>query len=276
MSPLVEVQLVTWRELQKSFRSVKGGVLAGLSVAGGAGASMLFAWLDRVRRQTLPEGVDVHGLQQEAFSRLYDPDTGKALADCPYSLWMMLIATLWLGPLLVALMGFDSISGEMQHRTVRYWALRTRRGSYIAGKYLGAWLVVLAVTLGMNVIVWGVTATVARLPLGVVLAWGIRFFTISIPISAAWCGVATLVGSQFRSPVLALLVICAAFFALWLVWVISRLGDVPALSYLYPNAYDRFFLSPRPSDAARGLLGTTAIAVLTAGASAVLFERRDL
>jgi ABC-type transport system involved in multi-copper enzyme maturation permease subunit len=276
MSPLVEVQLVTWRELQKSIRSAKGGLLAALTVAGGGGASMLFAWLDRLRREKLPEGVDVHELQQQAFSRLYDADTAKALADCPYSMWMMLIATLWLGPLLVALMGFDAVSGELQHRTVRYWAVRTRRGSYIVGKYLGAWLVVLGVTLGMNVIVWGVTATVGRLPLGLVVAWGVRFFAISIPISAAWCGVATLVGSQFRSPVLALLVICAAFFALWLAWVISGLADAPALSYLYPNAYDRFFLSPRPSDAARGLLGTIAIAALTAGASAILFERRDL
>ena len=54
MSPFAEVQLVTARELRKSFRSVKGIVLAAVSLAGGAGVAMLFAWLDRVQRENLP------------------------------------------------------------------------------------------------------------------------------------------------------------------------------------------------------------------------------
>ena len=94
MSPFAEVQLVTARELRKSFRSVKGIVLAAVSIAGGAGVSMLFAWLDRVQRENLPAGIDAHDAQEQFFSRWYSPDTGKRLADCPYSLWMMLIATL--------------------------------------------------------------------------------------------------------------------------------------------------------------------------------------
>lgn len=276
MSPLVEVQLITGRELRKSVRSVKGVILAALSLAGGAGASMLLAWLERLRIEKLPEDVDVHALQEQMFSQIYGPDTGKALADCPSSLWLMFNATLWLGPLLVALMGFDSISGELQYRSVRYWTVRTRRSSYVVGKYLGAWLLVLGVTLGMNVVVWGMTAVVGHVAVGNVAAWGVRFFAISIPISAAWCGIATLVGSQFKTPMIALLVICATFFGLWLIHMISGLADVPSLTYLYPNAYDRFFLSPRPVDAARGLLGTCAIAALTAGTAALLFERRDL
>jgi len=50
VSPFAEVQLVTARELRKSFRSVKGIVLAAVSLAGGAAVAMLFAWLDRVQR----------------------------------------------------------------------------------------------------------------------------------------------------------------------------------------------------------------------------------
>jgi ABC-type transport system involved in multi-copper enzyme maturation permease subunit len=276
MSPLLEVQLIAGRELRKSVRSVKGLVLAALSLAGGAAASMLLAWVERMRVENLPENVDLHALRQQFFSQLYDADTAKVLVDCPYSLWLMLNATLWLGPLLVALMGFDSISGELQYRSVRYWALRARRSSYVVGKYLGAWLLVLGVTLGMNVVVWGATAVVGHIAAGNVVAWGIRFFAISIPITAAWCGIATLVGSQFKTPMIALLVICATFFGLFLLRIISGLAEVPSLTYLYPNAYDRFFLSPRPVDAARGLLGTCAIAALTAGAAALLFERRDL
>ena len=55
MSPLVEVQLIAWRELRKSVRSLKGLVLAAMALAGGAGASMLFAWIDRLKREALPK-----------------------------------------------------------------------------------------------------------------------------------------------------------------------------------------------------------------------------
>jgi ABC-type transport system involved in multi-copper enzyme maturation permease subunit len=276
VSPFAEVRLITGRELRKNFRSSKGVVLAVLSLAGGAGASILFAWMDRVRREQLPPDVDVRTLQEQAFTRLYGADTGKALADCPYSLWMMLVATLWLSPLLVALMGFDSVSGDLQYRSVRFWTVRTRRSSYILGKLLGAWLAVILVTFGMNLIVWGTTMAVGHLAPGPVLAWGLHFFVMSIPITAAWCGIAMLVGSQFRTPMLALLVICAAFFALWLARVVAGFAGVPSLLYAYPNAYDQWFLSPRPVDAARALIGTGVIEVVTATASVLIFERRDL
>jgi hypothetical protein len=75
---------------------------------------------------------------------------------------------------------------------------------------------------------------------------------------------------------LGLLVICATFFALWLMRVVAGVADASALLYLYPNAYDQWFLSPRPLDAARGLLGTGAMVALTATASVLLFERKDL
>ncbi len=276
MSPFSEVQLVTARELRKSFRSVKGIVLAAVTVAGGAGVSMLFAWLDRMRRTELPEGIDAHDAQQQVFSQLYGAETGKVLADCPYSLYLMLIATLWLGPLLVALLDFDAVSGELQHRTVRFWTVRVRRSSYMLGKFFGAWLAVLAVTLGMNVIVWGATHAVSGDPLSKVLLWGLRFFAVSIPISAAWCGIATLVGSQVRSPMLSLLFIFAAFFGLWLLRVGAGFAQVPWLAYAYPNLYDEFLLSPNAAVLGKGLLGTGLIAASTTAAAVLLFERRDV
>jgi ABC-type transport system involved in multi-copper enzyme maturation permease subunit len=281
VSPFAEIQLVTQRELRKSFRSVKGILLAALSVAGGTGLAMLFAWIDRVGREQmqkagLGEGVSVHDAQQEAFSRIYNADTAKFLADCPHSLWLMLVITVWLGPLLVALMNFDGVSGEMQHRSVRFWTVRTRRTSYMLGKYFGAWLVVLAVTLAMNAIVWIATAAVGGEGFGYVFGWGVRFFLVSVPISAAWCGVATLVGSQVKQPMLSLLLIFAAFFVLWLMWVIAKFSGAAWLTFVYPNIYDDFLLSPKAAEVGRGLLGTGIIAVLTTTASTLLFRRRDI
>jgi hypothetical protein len=276
VSPFVEVELVTARELRKSFRSVKGIVLAAVSIAGGAGVAMLFAWLERVQRENLPPGIDARDAQEQFFARWYGPDTGKRLADCPYSLWIMLIGTLWLAPLLVALLDFDAVSGELQHRSVRFWTVRVRRSSYMIGKYLGAWISVLAVTFGMNVIVWGATGAVGGLPVGAVLAWGVQFFAVSIPISAAWCGIATLVGSQAKTPMLSLLFIFATFFGLWLLRVSAGFSQTAWLAYLYPNVYDDYLLSPKAVDVAKGLLGTGLIAGLTTAAATVLFQRRDV
>jgi ABC-type transport system involved in multi-copper enzyme maturation permease subunit len=276
VNPLSEVRLVTQRELRKSFRSVKGGALAALTIVGGTGVSMLFAWLDRRAREELPPGTDFRVLRELTFAKIYGPETAKALAGAPYALWIMLAATLFLAPMLVALLGFDGVAGELQHGTVRFWAVRTRRASYMVGKSLGASLVVLAVTFGMSLIVWGVTAVVGRLDPVYVVGWGLRFFVVSVPIIAAWCGIATLVGSQFRTPMPALLAIWTAFFALWVLNLVSVRPGAEWLSYAYPNSYDRLLLSPRPLDAGKGLVGVGAIAALTTAAAAWLFERRDL
>ncbi len=276
VSPLVEVAIIARRELRRSLRSTKGGLSAAVSMAGGAAVSLVFAWFDRVQRQTIPPGVDLSALREEFFVRGYGVTTGRFLVASPYSLWMMLVAMLWLSPLLVALMNFDAVSGELQHRSVRFWTIRVRRSSYIVGKYLAAWLVVLSVMLGMNVIVWGVTLAGGNLAPALVLGWGARFFAVSIPISAAWCGIAMLIGSQFKTPMLSLLAICAGFCALWLLRITGGFTQTQWLEYAYPNAYDRWLLSPNAADVGVGILGTGAIALITTLAGSLLFERKDL
>ena len=286
MNPSAEIRLVTARELRRSFRSSKGLLLALIAVLGGAGVSTLFAWMDRMKREAIASasnglgGVDlsdaVASAQEPLFEHLYGPATAKALASAPYSLWMMLMATLWLAPLLISLLDYDAVSGEVQHRSVRFWTVRARRSSYIAGKALGAWLTVLAVTLGMNVIVWGVIVGIGQIPAAQVLTWGPRFFAVTIPISAAWCGVAMLVGSLFRTPMMSLLAISAAFTGLWIASVVAALSERPWLAYLYPNTYDALLLSPNAGDLALGLAGPVVIAAVTTGAAALLFETRDV
>ncbi len=245
-------------------------------MAGGAAVSLVFAWFDRIQRQNIPPGVDLSALREDFFVRGYGVRTGRFLVASPYSLWMMLVATLWLSPLLVALMNFDAVSGELQHRSVRFWTIRVRRSSYIVGKYLAGWLVVLSVILGMNVIVWGMALAGGNLAPAHVLGWGARFFAVSIPISAAWCGIAMLIGAQFETPRLSLLAICAGFCALWLLRITGGFTETQWIEYAYPNAYDRWLLSPNAADVGVGILGTGAIALITTLAGSLLFERKDL
>src|SRR5580704_17128787 len=187
MSPATEIRLVMSRELRRSFRSFKGVLLAIIALAGGAGVSMLFAWMDRMKRENLPAGFNLEDAQEPLYEAAYGSETAKSLAACPYSLWMMFIATLWVGAALVSLLDYDAVSGEVQHRSLRFWTVHTRRSSYIAGKVLGAWLTVVAVTFVMIVIVWVVIIRVGELPAAQVLGWGLRFFAVTLPISAAWC-----------------------------------------------------------------------------------------
>jgi hypothetical protein len=274
VSPFSEVELITLRELRRTFRSAKGGILAGLSVAGGAGVSMLVAWLDRLQAEKMPVELQVPAREQ-FFQGLYG-DAGHALAASPYPLWMMLEGALWLAPLLVALMNFDAVSGELSHRSVRFWTVRVRRSSYILGKYLAGWLSVLAVLLVMNVIVWGVTLAVGHFDAGAVFTWGPRYFLVLLPVTAAWCGIATFVGAQFKIPMLSLLAIFAAFFGLWFLRVVAGFSNIDALAYAYPNFYDPYLLSTNAAQLATGIGATLGIALVTTAAGTVLFQRRDI
>ena len=277
MSPFSEVALVTQREVRKSFRSAKGVALAVLSVLGGGAVSMLVAMVDRLRRERLPAGIDLHEAQSQVFAGIYDrPNMGKALADCPYALWIMLQATLWLAPLLVALMTFDAVSGDLQRGTVRFWVVRARRTSCLLGKALGAWLAVLGVSLAMNVIVWVTAAAVGHQDPAYIIGWGLRFFAVVVPVTAAWCAIAVLVGSQIKTPMLALMVIFATFFGLWVLRIVAGFTHNPWLVWAYPNSYDALLLSPDPADISRGLLGTLLISGLSVTVAAVMFDRRDV
>jgi ABC-type transport system involved in multi-copper enzyme maturation permease subunit len=236
---------------------------------------MLVAWFDRVQNDRIP--VDLQqSLHEQLFQGMYGVETGRALAASPYPLWVMLEGTLWLAPLLVALMNFDAVSGELSHRSVRFWTVRVRRSSYMLGKYLAGWIVVLAVMLGMSVIVWGVTLAFGHFAPGLVLAWGLRFFAVLLPVTAAWSGIATLVGAQFKTPMLSLLVILGTFFGLWFLRVVAGFSHAEALAYAYPNYYDALLLSQNAAQAVAGVAGTLGIALVTTVAGTLLFERRDI
>jgi ABC-type transport system involved in multi-copper enzyme maturation permease subunit len=278
MNAFQETGLIVAREIRKNIRSVKGLVMFIISLLGGAATALVLTWARRLdEAQISPE--QLRAAQEALLEKKYgDADMAKYLAGAPPVLLALLLMTVWLAPLLVAVMGFDGVSGELQHRTVRYWTVRSRRVSYFAGKFLGLWAVVSIVTLVMHSLIWGLTIfkSSGGMPPFEVLSWGVRFWAVTVPISAAWCGIATLIGSQFRSPMIALLVICAVFFSLFVVMAIGLVGDIKQLTYIYPNTYDSWLLSPKLDRVALGALICMAFGVVTTGAGTFLFARRDV
>lgn len=279
VSPLFEIGVVAQRELRKSFSSAKGIALLALSLLGGTGATLLLVKVEQLKREKLgdvsPEVL--RAMRERAATDVYgDPATGKALAAAPDVLLAVLLLTVWLTPLVIALLSFDSVSADMQHKTVRYWTLRTRRGSYFLGKWAGVWGTVSAMTLAMHAVIWIVCVLRGEATAAAAFGWGVRFWLTTLPISAAWCALATFVGSLFKTPMVSLLAIFASFFVLWVVWLIGQVTHADALRYVYPNAFDALLLHPRVERAVLGLAACVGTAALYLAAGAVVFKKRDV
>jgi ABC-2 type transport system permease protein len=291
LSPALEIRLLFEREVRRSLRSGKGIALGALTLIGAFVVSLVCVWVEGSSRAQL--GAASTPAFAEIKRQTLEKATGDSAfaayaASIPSSLVAFLKITIWFTPLLVALLGFDSISGDLQQRTIRYWAVRMRRWSYFTGKLLGLWLLVATFALVVNLIAGVVALARGYVGVGDLLVWGTRFWFVALVIAGAWAAIATFVSSCFATPIVALLTTLAAFFLLWLAGVggfVARLGNTTAsgavrgmswYEYLYPNAYDTLLLSPEATRVltALGILMAFVVVVVIAGSA--LFERRDL
>jgi ABC-type transport system involved in multi-copper enzyme maturation permease subunit len=277
MNPLSEVGLLVSRELRKSIRSVKGILMLVISLLGAAGMAMILNYLRKLDEAKLsPE--QIRELQEAALTKKYgSEEMGHYLADAPSALLIMLMASVWLTPLLIAVLGFDSVAADIQYRSVRFWTVRSRRWTYFTGKFLGQWIVASIAVLALHLITWIIAIGFGGVEGGKVLSWGLRFYFVTVPITGAWCGISSLVSSQFRTPILGLLATCATFFALWLLDVVALVSErVDFFKYVYPNTYDEWLLSPNLKMVAGGTAICLAFAALSVGSGSFIFAKRDV
>jgi len=301
LSPVAEIRLIATRELTRSVRSVKGIAVGAITLLGAIAASFLVVFMQNA-------DVEKAGSQEaltELHRQIIEKQTGDAalaasLASMPEALSTFLGITIWLGPLLVALLGFDLIAGELQSKSVRYWAVRSRRSSYFAGKLLGLWALVGLVTLVLDLIVNAVAVAKGVVTGHELLAWGPRSWLVAFLVAGAWAAIATFISSLFRQPIVALLTTFGTFFVLWVLSAVGsalRLREVllaaaamadtpdakpPVLppmhwyEYLYPNNYKELLLSPESKSVVIGLMLVLAYIVASIAAGSVLFRRRDI
>ena len=282
MNPVLEVSLIAQRELRRNFRSAKGVVMAVLTLLGGIAIVLLRMKVDQLNDGSF-SADDVQKVQEGLLVKEYGEEMGQYLANVPPTLLLLMAASIWLCPLLVSVLGFDSIAAEMQHRTVRYFTMRSRRASYYIGKTLGLWLVVSIITFVLHLLVWLLLVTRGGVSSGLGFGWGFHLWAITLPISAAWCAFATLIGSQFRSPILALMVMFAVFFVLFvfgLIGTVAEKTDGAAwarwIGYVYPNNFRDWLISPNMNRVAEGASICLAWCAAATAAGAVLFTRKDV
>jgi ABC-type transport system involved in multi-copper enzyme maturation permease subunit len=291
MNPASEIRLIATRELRRGIRSAKGIALGGLTLLGAFVASLVCVWIegaDRAKNSTQSTQAYIEIKRQLLEQATGDPAFAAYLAGIPTSLLIFLKITVWLSPLLVALLGFDAVSAELQHRTIRFWTVRTRRASYLAGKLIGLWLITGVVALALNVLAGTVALARGYVTPGELMQWGVRFWFVSFVISGAWAAVATFISSCFRTPILALMTTFATFFVSWIAGAggfISRqrqateptIGSHMAwYEYFYPNAYDTLLLSPDATKVLTALGILVGFVAITLAAMSFVFERRDI
>ena len=279
MNPLLETGLIVQRELRKNFRSVKGIILTAMSLLGGLALALVLHKIRELEKPKVEEmGAEaVRAMREVVLGKYFnDDDIGKYMVDAPQALFVLLIATIWLAPLLVALLGFDSVSSDIQHRSIRYWTVRSRRASYFVGKFAGLWVTVSAITLAISIFIWVLLVARGDETFGTTLSWGLRLWLVTLPIGAAWCGIATLVGSLFRSPILALLTTFGVFFIIWVMYAIGAVSEIAPLKFAYPNYYQELLLSTHPERAWGGFGGLLGLAAATVGLGSFLLGRRDV
>jgi ABC-type transport system involved in multi-copper enzyme maturation permease subunit len=291
LSPATEIRLIAAREIRRSVRSVKGIVLGVITLLGAFVTSLVCVWLEGGDR------ASANAASTEAYTELRKTAIEKATGDAsfaayaasiPTSLLVFLKVTVWLAPLLIALLGFDVMSSELQHRSVRFWTVRTRRWSYFTGKMLGLWAIVALMMLALNVMAGVVATARGYVTPGQLFTWGIRFWLVAVLIAGSWAAIATFISSCFRTPMLSLLTTFLAFFVMWVVSLIGfvvRARDMVQggvqknmawYEYLYPNTYDTLLLSPETTKVLTALGVLVGFVVLANVAGATLFQRRDI
>ncbi|AKU96620.1 hypothetical protein AKJ09_03284 [Labilithrix luteola] len=289
------------RELRKSFRTVKGILLFVFTVLGGGLFAYLLAQSDSIRKQRMAEkAISPEALlevKKQALGLWFtNTATGEHVGNAPFLLMVVFAVSLWLVPGVVLLLGFDTVSGDLQHRTIRYWTVRSRRWSYVAGKFFGLWATCSIVALAMHVLIWIVVIARGEATFGETIGWGLRFWLASLPILSIWCAVSVLVSSLFKTPILALLLTGGTFFMWWLTYFVAWLGPhahalddaasanaasltPPAptfLMYTFPSFHDRLVLSPLFSDVALGLFITLGFAAACIAGTSFIVAKRDV
>jgi ABC-type transport system involved in multi-copper enzyme maturation permease subunit len=285
VSPALEVQLVALRELRKSLRSLKGLVLLALTVLGGGSVMYLLLRVVRSFEQDELSHVDAASVQMMRLraikSFLDSPDSADYLTKVPLILLLLGYLTVSFTPALVALAGFDSVSGELQHRSNRFWTVRVRKSSYLVGKWLGLWIVAAATMLPLHVAVWVMGISTGEITAAEVISWGPRVWLWWLPIAAAWSAMVVLASSLVRKPFFALVLSLLGALGLWIVSKIFLFLD-----HSHPGMGRLVFVDPSAcvdlvgsGDAASTLVGigiAAAFALSALGLAAILFERSDV
>lgn len=291
MEAVRETLLVAGHDLKHSLRSTKALVFLLLYavmtlLVGGGVVWATGRVMEEVDRLGLTRGMDPAELAEEkakAYRQLVsqfvdDEEAVEHYASIPVVVLFFFWATRVFLPLLIGLMSYDQINGELHNRSIRYTLLRARRGALLAGKLTSNMTLILGLTVATNLLLLGFA--VLRIPdfdLGGAVWHVVRFWLLTLPLAAAWLAVSSFLSTLFRSPYYSLLAMLGVLFLSLALWLLSLAWDaIEPAKWLFPWQYGGFLASPKPAEVLLGVGGFLGFACVFTLLSFVVFYRRDV
>jgi ABC-type transport system involved in multi-copper enzyme maturation permease subunit len=271
-----EVGIVAQRELLRNLRSTKGIAMFSLFFLGGLVPAVIQLMIRRWAGD-VPDEVARSGFQTFLEKSHGSEAIAKHLVGAPPIVYFLFQGTLIFLPLLVLVVGFDQIVGEVQHRTLRYSSVRAARSSIVTGKALGIWGVVAVMISVLHLTVWMISLIQGGRAAGATFSWGGRFLLFSVFCAGAYVGFASLMSSLFRTPIVALFVGAGVGFAIWLAnGILGAFATTERITWAFPNRYERLLVEPDPLRVVLGLGLFVAWGAACAGLASFIVSRRDV
>jgi ABC-type transport system involved in multi-copper enzyme maturation permease subunit len=221
--------------------------------------------------------------------------TIDAIVRLPAVVLISFFATTLLAPLLIALMGFDQLAGEIAPKSMRYLIVRVRRTSIILGKYLTQ-ITILAAILVLCVLAIVGTAKYLNADFlwSDAFRWAAKLTAAVVVLGVSYAALTTFCSAVAGNSPLALFLNLMILFVFWFLSLLANRVRLPGseapvgfeamkeesalayLRYFVPSQYEHHLLSPQPLEYATGLLAYAAFGLIFLGLSQLVLQKRDL
>lgn len=221
--------------------------------------------------------------------------TIDAIVRLPAVLLIAFSATTLLAPLLIALMGFDQLAGEIAPKSMRYLIVRVRRTSIILGKYFTQ-ITILAAILVLCVLAIVCTAKYLNADFlwADALKWGAKLTVAVVVVGVSYAALTTFCSAVAGNSPLALFLNLMILFVFWFMSLLANRVKLPGtensvgfdamkeesalayLRYVVPSEYEHHLLSPQPLEYATGIIAYLAFGLIFLGLSQLVLQKRDL
>ena len=280
MSAQAEVAVTAEREIRKNLRSAKGIAMFVLFVLGGLVPRLISLLVQRYAKEAGLEQIPEEAIR-EGKMRMLTSSYGDAMAaylvDCPTMLYGLFQGTLLFLPIVVLMVGFDTIAGETQHRTLRYYTPRSQRASLAIGKTLGVWGVAALMLFVLHGTTWILALIEGKTAAGLVLSWGVRLWAFSIVYAAAYVGLTALMSSIFKTPVVALFVGIGSWVIMGILrFAFAEFDATKPLTWAFPATYEKWLLSNDLTHVLGGCAVLLAWGATCALGATEILRRRDI
>jgi len=301
MQTILDMWTVFGAEIRRTLKSPRVLLLLLLYLLFAAGVMLAAGALARQAQvQFEAQGQGMEGLQSPkalmlAFLFGQDRSLVESLLELPALLLLVFKGGLVFLPVYVALLGFDTVSAELQTRSLRYLTVRTSRTALVLGKGLALAAVVLLLVSVVQLGAFGYALlTVPDFSLtDAIHAWPRLWGTMALA-GLAMATLTSLCSTLSSSPALSLTLNFAALLGFWAAGAagsaarfvrmtqeqVTREAVSPGwqerLGLLAPSTWSAEMLYPNLGRALTGALALAVFAIVCAGFSVVVLRTRDV